>query len=96
MRAPACVVAALVVAILVAWTGTALAQTKPACGPQASATTPEKVEGQIVKVDAGVGKLTVRQADGTVHEFQAEAETLRDLAPGDRIEARLRAVPTCR
>jgi hypothetical protein len=48
------VVAALVVAVIVAWTGTALAQTKPACGPQASATTPEKVEGQIVKVDRAV------------------------------------------
>jgi hypothetical protein len=89
-------VTALVVALIVAWTGTAPAQTKPGCGPQASATTPEKVAGQIVKVDVGLSKLTVRGADGTVHEFQAEVETLRDLAPGDRIEARLRPVPTCR
>ena len=96
MRVRACMVAALVVALIAGWTGAALAQTKPGCGPQASATTPEKVAGQIVKVDVGQSKLTVRGADGTVHEFQADAETLRDLAPGDRIEARLRAIPPCR
>jgi hypothetical protein len=40
-------------------------------------------------------KLTVRQADGTVHEFQALPETLQGLKVGDRIEANLREAPKC-
>jgi hypothetical protein len=75
--------------------GHALAQTKPACDPQGRVMTPQKVEGQVVKVDTVQNKLTVRQADGTVHEFQASAETLQNLKVGDRIEANLREAPKC-
>jgi hypothetical protein len=57
--------------------------------------TPQKVEGQIVKVDAAQNKLTVRQADGTEHEFQASPETLKTFKVGDRIEANLREAPKC-
>jgi Cu/Ag efflux protein CusF len=57
--------------------------------------TPEKVEGQVLKVDTAQGKVTVREPDGTVHEFQASAETLKDLKVGDKIEARLREAPKC-
>ena len=57
--------------------------------------TAEKVEGQVVKTDPAQGKLTVREADGTVHEFQASKETLQDLKAGDRIEAKLREAPKC-
>ena len=57
--------------------------------------TPQTVEGQVVKVDAAQNKLTVRQADGTVHEFQASAEALQGFKVGDRIEANLREAPKC-
>ena len=36
------------------------------------------------------GKVSVAEADGKTHEFQASKETLQDLKVGDTIEARLR------
>lgn len=80
---------------LVLWSGAALAQVKPGCDAQGKVKTAEKVEGQVVKVDPAQGKVTVREADGTVHEFQASAETLKDLKPGDQIAAKLREAPKC-
>ena len=80
---------------LMLWTGTALAQGKPNCDAQGRMKTAEKVEGQVVKVDTAQGKVTVREADGTVHEFQASAETLKDLKVGDKLEAKLREAPKC-
>jgi hypothetical protein len=70
-------------------------QGKPACDPQGRVVTPQKVEGQIVKVDPAQNSLTVRTADGTVHEFQASAEALQNFKVGDRIEANLRESPKC-
>ena len=46
-------------------------------------------------MDAAQNKLTVRQADGTVHELQASAEALQGFKVGDRIEANLREAPKC-
>jgi hypothetical protein len=80
---------------LLLWSGAALAQVKPGCDAQGRMKVPEKVEGQVVKVDPAQGKVTVREADGTVHEFQASAETLKDLKPGDQIGAKLREAPKC-
>jgi len=80
---------------LLLWSGAALAQVKPGCDAQGRMKAPEKVEGQVVKVDPAQGKVTVREADGTVHEFQASAETLKDLKPGDQIGAKLREAPKC-
>ncbi|HEX9822641.1 MAG TPA: hypothetical protein VGD07_23835 [Methylomirabilota bacterium] len=77
------------------WAGSALGQTKPACDPQGRVMTPQKVEGQIVKVDLAQGKVTVRDVKGAVHEFQASKETLQDLKVGDRIDANLREAPKC-
>ncbi len=74
--------------------GSVLAQGKPAC-TQGKMSTPQKVEGQVLKVDPGLDKITVRETDGTVHEFQVSKETLRDLKAGDRIEASLREAPKC-
>jgi ribosomal protein S1 len=48
------------------------------------------VEGEVVKIDKNQGRVTIRAADGTIHEFQASKETLQDLKVGDRTEARLR------
>ena len=67
--------------------GPAMAQAK-ACDPSKA---PQMVSGQIVKVDMQAGRVTVRATDGVTHEFQATKETLADLKPGDKIDARLRS-----
>ena len=73
-------------ALLVSGAGYVNAQNKPDC-PKGAA---ERVEGQVVKVDTAQGKVTVRGADGTTHEFQASKETLQDMKVGDKIAAKLR------
>jgi hypothetical protein len=79
---------ALIVPLLL-WSGAALAQTT--APPKAPApSTPEMVAGQVVKIDRGTGRVTIREGNGRIHEFQASADTLKDLKEGDRIEARLR------
>ena len=88
-------VAAGLAMTFVLWSGPAAGQTKPACDQQGRVMTPQKVEGQVVKVDAAQNKLTVRQADGTVHEFQTSPEAIQGFKPGDRIEATLREAPKC-
>jgi hypothetical protein len=79
---------------LIACSASAFGQSKPACD-QGRVVTPEKVEGEVVKVDAAQNKLSVREADGKVHEFQASKETLQEFKVGDRIEANLREAPKC-
>jgi len=80
---------------IVLWSGYALGQAKPPCDPQGRVMTPQKVEGQVVKLDPGQNKITVRETNGTTHEFQASAETIQDLKVGDRIDANLREAPKC-
>jgi hypothetical protein len=80
---------------LMLWTGTALGQARPACDQPTTMKTPERIEGEVTKVDAAQGRVTVRGADGTVHEFQASTETLQDLKVGGRVEAKLRERPSC-
>jgi len=84
-----------VLATTVALTGgLAFGQSKPAdCKNRASA--PERVEGQVVNVDPAAGKVTIREKNGSTHEFQANKETLQDMKPGDQIEAKLREAPKC-
>lgn len=52
--------------------------------------TPEAVAGQVTKIDPSRNRVTMRDADGTVREFEASKETLQDLKVGDRIEAKRR------
>jgi Cu/Ag efflux protein CusF len=66
--------------------GTAVAQNTPPAQPAGS---PERVSGQVTKIDPASGKVTI-QSGGQTYEFQASAETLKGLKVGDRIEARLR------
>jgi hypothetical protein len=80
---------------IVLWWGSALGQAKPPCDSQGRAMTPQKVEGQVVKLDPAQNRITVREANGTTHEFQASKETLQDLKVGDRIDANLREAPKC-
>ena len=84
-----------VVVGLMLWTAIAHAQGRPACDPQGKVKTPDAVAGEVTKIDTAQGKVTVRQPDGTVHEFQASPETLKDLKVGARIEAKLREAPAC-
>jgi Cu/Ag efflux protein CusF len=79
--------AALVAPILL-WSGAAFGQAaKP---PVHQGSTPSTVEGLVIKIDRRASKVTIRSADGSMHEFTASKETLDDLKEGDRIEARLR------
>ncbi len=80
--------AAALAAPILLWGATAFGQT--ATPPASPAGTPQTVEGQVVKIDRSQGRVTIRTASGTIHEFTASAETLQDLKEGDRIEARLR------
>ena len=64
-------------------TGLALGQPKAECKNN-RAQTPEKVEGQVMAVDQNAGRITVREKNGTTHEFQANRETLQDMKPGDQ------------
>ena len=74
-------------------TGLAFGQPKADCKTRAQ--TPEKVEGQVVAVDQNAGRITIRESNGTTHEFQANRQTLQDMKPGDKIEAKLREAPKC-
>ena len=56
---------------------------------------PQRVEGQVVEMSATQEKIKVRDTSGATHEFQASAETIRDLKVGDKIEATLRPLPKC-
>ena len=75
--------------------GLALAQSKPADCKAGRMSAPEKVEGQVVSVDQNSGKVTIREKNGSTHEFQANKETLQDMKPGDQVEAKLREAPKC-
>jgi hypothetical protein len=75
-------------------TGLAFGQQKAECKNN-RAQTPEKVEGQVMAVDQNAGRITVREKNGTTHEFQANRQTLQDMKPGDQIEAKLREAPKC-
>jgi Cu/Ag efflux protein CusF len=50
----------------------------------------EVIAGEVTKIDLDRSRVTVRSSDGKPHEFEASAETLKDLSVGDRIEAKRR------
>ena len=92
MKRWTCGAVALTVGVML-WSGTAFAQAKPGCD---KASTPQKLEGQVVAIDLNQGKVTMRGSDGVTHEFQASKETLQGYKVGDRIEAKLRSAPECK
>jgi len=93
--------AAVVAAALIAGGPALAADPEANCQPSASARgdakarvkAPEKIDGQVVKVDPAKGMITVKNKDGSLHEFKGDAETLRDYNVGDNIELTLRAEP---
>ena len=82
------------VAVSLLSAGLAFGQQPKAAGCDKSRV-PEKVEGQVVRVDPGTSKVTLRDQKGMTHEFQANPDDAKDMKPGDRIEARLRQAPNC-
>ena len=92
MKRLTCGAVALTAAVML-WSGAVLAQAKPGCD---KASTPQKLEGQVVAIDLNQGKVTMRGSDGVTHEFQASKETLQAYKVGDRIEATLRSAPECK
>ena len=50
----------------------------------------EIVAGVVSEIDHDRSRVTVRSDDGKPHEFEASAETLKDLKVGDKIEAKRR------
>jgi Cu/Ag efflux protein CusF len=66
----------------------------PARSATAAEQTSEVVEGVVTKIDHDRSRVTIRSSDGTVFEFEASAETLKDMKVGDRIEARRRPAET--
>jgi hypothetical protein len=50
----------------------------------------EIIDGVVTEIDHDRSRVTVRSSDGKPHEFEASAETLKDLKVGDRIEAKRR------
>jgi Cu/Ag efflux protein CusF len=52
--------------------------------------TSEVIAGEVTKIDLDRRRVTVRSSDGKPHEFEAPAETLKDLKVGDRLEAKRR------
>ncbi len=82
--------AVLSVALMV--TGAAFAQAPKADCPKGA----ERVEGQVVKVDAAQNKVTIRGTDGATHEFQASKETIQDIKLGETLKAKLRVPEHCK
>jgi hypothetical protein len=80
---------------LMLWTGAALAQGRPPCDQQGKVKTPETAAGEVTSIDRARETVTVRGADGTMHEFQASADTLQDVTVGGRLNAKLREAPKC-
>jgi hypothetical protein len=68
-------------------------QPAPATPPECKA--PAKVDGQVTSVDPAAGKVTIKDKDGTTHEFKTSPETARTMKAGDRIDATLREAPKC-
>lgn len=76
---------------LMLWAGAAAAQQKPGC----EAKPPETVQGQVTKIDAAGGIVTIQEANGTVHQFQASKEMLQNTKVGDHLKGKLREAPKC-
>jgi hypothetical protein len=89
-----------VLAALVFVSGTAFAQPKSQPSAQGKVNcnvprAPQKVEGQVTKIDPATNTISVRESNGTTHDFQGSPETIKDLKAGDRIEATLRPAQNC-
>jgi hypothetical protein len=90
---------AALAALMFATTPVLAQSTKPNCPPQPSASpgsttkAPEKIEGEVTKIDPKTGTLTVKGQDGKTHEFRGSQDTVKEYKRGDKIELTLRQEP---
>ncbi|HXG15376.1 MAG TPA: hypothetical protein VNK50_03960 [Calidithermus sp.] len=54
---------------------------------------PEKIEGTVTAIDQKTGTVTLRGDNGQTFQFRGDAETLKDLRVGQKIELTKRAEP---
>jgi hypothetical protein len=78
---------------LVLANGIALGEEKRANCNKAGA--PEWIDGEVTQMEAAQGRLTVRAADGAIHEFETSPKTLEGYKVGAPIKAKLRPAPRC-
>lgn len=52
--------------------------------------TPQQIQGQVTKVDAAQGKITVVDGNGKTHVFDASPEAVQKYKKGDSIKMSLR------
>jgi len=81
---------ALVLGGLALGAASAAAQSEPKPQSQVRDPAPPQISGEVVSVDRSSGRVRVKDADGTLREFQASDATLADLQVGDRIQAKKR------
>lgn len=80
---------------LMLWTGAAVAQQNPNCDASGRVKTPPTIQGQVTKIDAASGLVTIQDTNGTVHQFKASNEMLQKTKVGDRLKGNLREAPKC-
>lgn len=84
----------LLMAATLMLSGAVFGQETPMGGAAAGdAKTPDVIEGEVTQVDTSQGRIRLRARDGTMHEFQASEETLKQYKAGDPIKAKLRKPP---
>lgn len=83
---------ALLAALLLV-VGVAAAQPKkpdcppsPSASPGAATRAPGKIEGTVTDIDGQSHMVTLRDANGQIHQFRGNAETIKDLKVGDKLE----------
>lgn len=64
-------------------------------GAQAPAPSPEKIEGTVTDIDSKSNMVSIRGANGQMHQFRGNPETIKDLKVGDRLELNKRAAQNC-
>jgi len=77
------------------WSGAALAADTKAMDCDKSKT-PPVLAGTVTRIDQAKSTVTLKETNGTMHEFQVSKETLQDLKVGDSLEGALRANPNCK
>jgi hypothetical protein len=79
--------------LIIAAAALALALSRGAIAAEADPTSNEIISGEVTKIDTATNRITVRSADGIIHEFEAAKVTLDELKVGDAIKAKKRPEP---
>ena len=79
--------------LIIAAATLALALSPGATAAEANPSSNEIISGEVTRIDRVTNRITVRGADGTIHEFEAAKVTLDELKVGDVIKAKKRPEP---